>query len=119
MLWKIRQVWISSSFCSVFFDGMTEKSSRIYLEVRASMYAHHVLHTFLCSILKYKNSPGTSQDWTVPQTVDKEKKTPVVDKDSLRGLAPDFNRSEAVFEGNSLKIIEIDILRNELFDLNP
>ena len=36
--------------------------------------------------------------WTVPQTVDKEKKNPVVDKDSLRGLAPDFNRSEAVFE---------------------
>ena len=36
--------------------------------------------------------------WTVPETVDKEKKSPVVDKDSLRGLAPDFNRGEAVFE---------------------
>lgn len=58
-------------------------------------------------------------DWTVPQTKDKEKKNPVVDKDSLHGLAPEFNRSEAVFERNSLEIVEIDILRNELFDLNP
>ena len=57
--------------------------------------------------------------WTVPQTKDKEKKNPAVDSNSLRGLAPEFNRSEAVFERNSLKIVEIDILRNELFDLSP
>ena len=47
--------------------------------------------------------------WTVPETVDKEKKSPVVDKDSLRGLAPDFNRGEAVFERNTLKIVEINV----------
>ena len=57
--------------------------------------------------------------WTVPQTKDKEKKNPAVDSNSLRGLAREFNRSEAVFERNSLEIVEIDILRNELFDLNP
>ena len=55
--------------------------------------------------------------WTVPETTDKEKKNPVVDKDSLCGLAPDFNRCEAVFERNSLKVVEIDILGDELFDL--
>ena len=54
--------------------------------------------------------------WTVPETVDKEKKNPVVDKSSLRGLAPEFNRGEDVFEGNTLKIVEIDILRNAQID---
>jgi hypothetical protein len=54
--------------------------------------------------------------WTVPQTVDKEKKSPVVDKDSLGGLAPEFNRGEAVFERNALKIVEINVFRNELLN---
>ena len=54
--------------------------------------------------------------WTVPVTVDKEKKSLVVDKDSLRGLAPDFNRGEAVFERNTLKIVEINVFRNELLN---
>ena len=55
-------------------------------------------------------------DWTVPRRVDKEKKNPVVDKDSLRGLAPEFNRGEAVFERNTLKIVEINVFRNELLN---
>ena len=55
-----------------------------------------------------KEPPDWNQ-WTVPETVDKEKKSPVVDKDSLRGLAPDFNRGEAVFERNTLKIVEINV----------
>ena len=54
--------------------------------------------------------------WTVPVTVDKEKKSPVVDKDSLRGLAPDFNRGEAVFERNTFKIVEINVFGNELLN---
>ena len=58
----------------------------------------------------------TAERWTVPVTVDKEKKSLVVDKDSLRGLAPDFNRGEAVFERNTLKIVEINVFRNELLN---
>jgi len=55
-------------------------------------------------------------DWTVPRRVDKEKKNPVVDKDSLRGLAPDFNRGEADFERNTLKIVELNVFGNELLN---
>ena len=55
--------------------------------------------------------------WTVPRTVDKEIKSPIVDRNSLRGLAPDFNRGEAVFEENTLEIVEINVLSNKLFQL--
>ena len=48
--------------------------------------------------------------WTVPGTVDEEKKNAVADKDSLRGLAPDFKRGEAVFKRNTLIIVEINVL---------
>ena len=48
--------------------------------------------------------------WTVPRITDREKKSPVADSNSLRGLAPDFNRGEAIFERNTLEIVEIDIL---------
>lgn len=48
--------------------------------------------------------------WTFPRITDREKKSPIADKDSLRGLAPKFNRGEAVFEGNVLEIVEINVL---------
>lgn len=41
---------------------------------------------------------------------DREKKGPVAEKDSLHGLASEFNRGEAVFEGNTLEIIEMNVL---------
>ena len=63
---------------------------------------------------RIKITPGAN--WTVPQTKDKEKKNPAVDSNSLRGLAPDFNRGEAVFERNTLKIVEINVFRNELLN---
>ncbi|MBQ4075859.1 MAG: hypothetical protein IJD39_11750, partial [Clostridia bacterium] len=46
--------------------------------------------------------------WTVPRTEDREKKHPVVDKQSLHGLAPNFNWCEAIFKRNALEIVEID-----------
>ena len=49
-------------------------------------------------------------------TTEKEKKPPVADQDSLCGLALDFNRGEAIFEGNTLEIVEINVFRNELLN---
>ena len=75
------------------------------LPAMLDVYANGMLAAvFTAELEKHEQSK-----WTVPETVDKEKKSPVVDKDSLRGLAPDFNRGEAVFERNTLKIVEINV----------
>ena len=53
------------------------------------------LHSFNSSFLHYVKNPGL--EWTDPGRKDKEKKTLSQNSSELRGLAPDFKRSEAVF----------------------
>ena len=66
--------------------------------------------------LSHSKRPDSSS-WTVPRPTDEERKALLKNKYSLRGLAPNFKRGKAVFERNTLKIVEMDVLGNELFHL--
>lgn len=64
--------------------------------------------------------------WTIPhpwtglfpkEQTEKEKAL-LKNKTILSGLAPNFKRGKAVFERNTLKIVEMDVLGNELFHLD-
>ena len=55
--------------------------------------------------------------WTDPHPTDRERKVLLKNKTILSGLAPNFKRGKAVFERNTLKIVEMDVLGNELFHL--
>ena len=58
-------------------------------------------------------------DWTVPVGIDKEKRILSKNRKGLNGFTPDFKRSEAVFQINTLKIVELNILSNGLFNIRP
>ena len=51
------------------------------------------------------------------ELTDGKKKRPVEEQPHFSGLAPKFKRGKAVFERDTLKIVEMDVLCNELFRL--
>ena len=55
--------------------------------------------------------------WTDPHPTDRERKVLLKNKTVLSGLALNFKRGKAVYERNTLKIVEMDVLGNELFHL--
>ena len=57
--------------------------------------------------------------WTDPRLADKQKSTLSQNSGKLHGLAPDFKRSEAVFQVDPLIIVELHILRYRLFGFSP
>ena len=55
--------------------------------------------------------------WTDPHPTDRERKALLKNKTVLSGLAPNFKRGKAVYERNTLKNIEMDVLGDKLFHL--
>ncbi len=55
--------------------------------------------------------------WTDPHPTDRERKVLLKNKTILSGLAPNFKRGKAVYERNTLKNIEMDVLGDKLFHL--
>ena len=54
-------------------------------------------------------------DWSL--TSSQENKSLSQNIEGLHGFAPDFRESKAVFQVNALKIVEVDVLSNQFFNL--
>ena len=65
---------------------------------------------------KFK-SARTHEGGLFPKEQTEKEKALLKNKTILSGLAPNFKRGKAIFERNTLKIVEMDVLGNELFHL--
>ena len=66
-------------------------------------------------IIKHRSS---KRKWTVPRPADKKNKSLSQNIKGLHGFAPDFIGSKAVFQVNALKIVKVDVLSNQFFNLS-
>ena len=74
------------------------------------------LHRTAAVSIIIKKAPFRMAKCTDPRLTDKEKSVQSQNSGELHGLAPDFKRSEAVFQVDPLIVVESHILRHRLFD---
>ena len=65
----------------------------------------------------YKKVGVSRKSGLFPKEQTEKEKALLKNKTILSALAPNFKRGKAVFERNTLKIVEMDVLCNELFHL--
>ena len=65
----------------------------------------------------YKKVGVSRKSGLFPKEQTEKEKALLKNKTILSGLAPNFKRGKAVFERDTLKIVEMNVLGNELFHL--
>ena len=66
----------------------------------------------------YKKVGVSRKSGLFPKEQTEKEKALLKNKTILSGLAPNFKRGKAVFERNTLKIVEMDVLGHKLFHLS-
>ena len=70
-------------------------------------------YALLCEGKVKKN---TKKDWSVPRVTDRKIRVLLKTNYSLGGLTPEFNRCKTVFQRNTVKIVEMNVFRDELLN---
>ena len=98
-LWRPPPLAWRRAAVSCELEGHTASAAALYIRICKKIERHGSL-------------------WTVPRPADKKNKSLSQNIEGLHGFAPDFIGSKAVFQVNAPKIIEVDVLSNQFFNLS-